>query len=93
MLAIRFWGQFTSLQALDRKEAVNAAESNEQKRETEKAAVKKQDKRNIYLLREGIIMNNSTAYTLMSGQDQTLRRNLEQESQAKTKNPNLAVSR
>jgi len=77
---------------VDRRDAANLANTNARKREEEKAKQKK-DSRNLYLLRQGLIMNNSPAYTKLSQHDRTLRRKLEMESKAKIANPNLSVSR
>lgn len=79
-------------EAVDRRDAANLANSNAQKREEEKAKAKK-DTRNLYLLRQGIIMNNSPAYAKLSKHDQVLRAKLERESKAKIAIPNLSVSK
>eukprot|EP00039_Didymoeca_costata_P001074 m.49432 g.49432 ORF g.49432 m.49432 type:complete len:572 (-) comp10615_c0_seq5:5140-6855(-) len=77
--------------AVDRREAMQLMKSNAIKRETREKEVVK-DKRNLYLLREGIIMSNTPAWNQMSTSDQRKRQNLEKESKIKSSNPNLSVS-
>lgn len=52
-----------------------------------------QDARNLYLLREGLIMQGTPAYNQMSQRDRAKRYSLEMESKQKTKNPNFSISR
>eukprot|EP00038_Savillea_parva_P007847 m.172890 g.172890 ORF g.172890 m.172890 type:complete len:920 (+) comp13603_c0_seq1:300-3059(+) len=80
------------VQAVDRRDAANMANSNAQKREEEKAN-KVKDNRNLYLLRQGLIMNNTPAYAQLSSHDKALRRKLEMEAKAKITSPNLSVSK
>lgn len=80
------------VEAVDRTDAANLANSNAKRREEEKEKEKK-DTRNLYLIRQGLIMNNTAAYTQLSSHDKTLRRKLEVESKAKIAIPNMSVSR
>jgi nucleolar protein 4 len=77
--------------AVDRKEANHLQRHNEKLRDTEVKKVK--DTRNLKLLKEGKIMVGTDADGALSANDRLKRQNLEQESTAKSKNPNYSVSK
>ncbi|XP_057966160.1 uncharacterized protein LOC131156470 isoform X2 [Malania oleifera] len=77
--------QLTALKALDKKSAHD--------KESEKAKTKEHDHRNLYLAKEGLILEGTPAAEGVSASDMSKRQMLEKKKMTKLQSPNFHVSR